>query len=122
MRLFLYSLVCACVERLFAFFICLYPPLVLSLFVLVHCCPSIFPSVCAHEHFTLYFPGEHLTEAELAEYMSTLMGQGDLGGSAETGTFDASGASELLREHLSENFTAESFAAHVIGFSLEATS
>ncbi|KAK3746263.1 hypothetical protein QZH41_016512, partial [Actinostola sp. cb2023] len=66
--------------------------------------------------------GEHLTECELAEYMSTLMGQADLGGSAETGTYDASDAAELLRTHLPETFTAESFAAQVIGFSLEGAS
>lgn len=63
-----------------------------------------------------------MTEGELAEYMSTLMGEGDLGGSAETGTYDASDAGELLRAHLPEKFTAESFAAHVIGFSLEGES
>jgi len=54
--------------------------------------------------------------------MSTLMGQGDLGGSAETGTFDASDSSELLRAHLPEKFTAESFAAQIIGFNLEGMS
>ena len=60
-----------------------------------------------------------MTEAELAEFMSTLLGLGDLGGSAETGTYDASNASELLREHLPENITAEIFAAHVLGFVTE---
>ena len=60
-----------------------------------------------------------MTEAELAEFMSTLLGLGDLGGSAETGIYDASNASELLREHLPENITAENFAAHVLGFVTE---
>jgi len=60
-----------------------------------------------------------MTEAELAEFTSTLLGLGDLGGSAETGTYDASNASELLREHLPENITAENFAARVLGFETE---
>ncbi|XP_032233978.2 cilia- and flagella-associated protein 251 [Nematostella vectensis] len=60
--------------------------------------------------------GEHMTEAELAEYMSTLMGIADLGGSAETGTFDASNATAQLSAQLPEFFTADSFAAQVIGF------
>lgn len=65
--------------------------------------------------------GEHMTEGELAEYMSTLLGLGELGGSAETGTYDASNATELLKEHLPENITADNFAAQVLGFVAEET-
>ena len=57
-----------------------------------------------------------MIEGELAEYLSTLLGLGELGGSAETGTFDASNATDLLREHLPEQITADDFATHVLGF------
>lgn len=67
----------------------------------------------------MLFVGEHMTEGEMAEYMSTLLGIGELGGSAETGTYDASNAAELLREHLPENITADNFAAQVLGFLTE---
>lgn len=60
--------------------------------------------------------GEHMTEGEMAEFMSTLLGNADLGGSAETGTYDASNAGEFLRAHLPENITADNFAAQVLGF------
>lgn len=72
-----------------------------------------------HYIFLFAFSGEHMTEAEMAEFMSTLLGLGELGGSAETGTYDASKASELLREHLPENITADNFAAQVLGFVTE---
>ena len=62
-----------------------------------------------------------MTEGELAEYMSTLLGLGELGGSAETGTYDASNANELLKEHLPENITADNFATQVLGFVAEET-
>lgn len=57
-----------------------------------------------------------MTEGEMAEFMSTLLGNADLGGSAETGTYDASNAGEFLRAHLPENITADNFAAQVLGF------
>ena len=62
-----------------------------------------------------------MTEGELAEYMSTLLGLGELGGSAETGTYDVSNATELLKEHLPENITADNFAEQVLGFVAEGT-
>ena len=60
-----------------------------------------------------------MTEGELAEYLTTLLGLGELGGSAETGTFDARDSSNLLREHLPEQITADDFANHVLGFVTE---
>lgn len=63
--------------------------------------------------------GEHMTEAEMAEVMSTLLGIGELGGSTETGTYSASDAGEFLRAHLPENITADNFAAQVLGFQTE---
>ena len=60
-----------------------------------------------------------MTEAEMAEVMSTLLGIGELGGSAETGTYSASDAGEFLRAHLPENITADNFAAQVLGFQTE---
>lgn len=63
--------------------------------------------------------GEHMTEAEMAEVMSTLLGIGELGGSAETGTYSASDAGEFFRAHLPENITADNFAAQVLGFQTE---
>ena len=60
-----------------------------------------------------------MTEGELAECMTTLLGLGELGGSAETGTYDASNANDLLEEHLPEDITADSFAAQVLGFVTE---
>lgn len=67
----------------------------------------------------MFLPGDHKTEAELAEFMCALLGLGELGSSAETGSYDASNASELLRKHLPENITADNFAAHVLGFVTE---
>lgn len=63
--------------------------------------------------------GEHMTEAEMAEVMSTLLGIGELGGSTETGTYSASDAGEFFRAHLPENITADNFAAQVLGFQTE---
>ncbi len=67
--------------------------------------------------FTTYssFSGEHLTEAELAEYMSTLLGFAQASGSAESHSFDAKKASELLQDNLPKEVTAESFAGEMLG-------
>ena len=63
----------------------------------------------------LSFLGEHLTEAELAEYMSTLLGLTEPGGSIESHSFDARNAPSLLQQHLPEEVTAQVFASEMLG-------
>lgn len=77
---------------------------------------TFIASSCQLSGVYLLYSGEHMTEGEMAEFMSTLLGNADLGGSAETGTYDASNAGEFLRAHLPENITADNFAAQVLGF------
>ena len=60
-----------------------------------------------------------MTEGELAEYMSTLLGLSEPGGTAETGTFDATEAATMLREYLPTKVTADSFATEMLGFITE---
>ena len=61
------------------------------------------------------YSGEHLTEAELAEYMSTLLGLTEPSGSVESQSFDAKDAPSLLQENLPEEVTAEIFATRLLG-------
>ena len=61
--------------------------------------------------------GEHLTEAELAEYTSTLLGLAEASGSAESRKFDATDAGQLLEQSLPENVTSTIFASEILGFS-----
>ncbi|XP_071509123.1 cilia- and flagella-associated protein 251-like [Diadema antillarum] len=60
--------------------------------------------------------GEHMTEAEVAEYLTTLLGINPEGGSSELGGYDATGAQEVLEEALPEGITAEMFAMELLGF------
>ncbi|XP_072043906.1 cilia- and flagella-associated protein 251-like [Amphiura filiformis] len=60
--------------------------------------------------------GEHMTEAEVAEYITTLLGLNPEGGSSEIGSYDAAGAAELLEEALPEQVTADMFTSEVLGF------
>eukprot|EP00795_Rhopilema_esculentum_P015460 gene15460-6711_t len=68
-----------------------------------------------HLLYLLQNKGEHLTEAELAEYMSTLLGLTEPSGSVESRSFDAKDASSLLQENLPEEVTAEIFATRLLG-------
>ncbi|XP_022086386.1 cilia- and flagella-associated protein 251-like [Acanthaster planci] len=60
--------------------------------------------------------GEQMTEANVAEYMTTLLGFNPEGGSSELGTYDPTGAADLLEESLPELITADMFAGEVLGF------
>ena len=57
-----------------------------------------------------------MTEAEVAEYITTLLGMNPEGGSSELGSYDASGAAELLEEALPELVTGDMFTSEVLGF------
>ncbi|XP_074641054.1 cilia- and flagella-associated protein 251-like [Tubulanus polymorphus] len=64
--------------------------------------------------------GEHMTEYELAEYLTTLLGFNPEGGTSELQEFDASNAAETLDEFLPQDITAELFASEMLGLSLNA--
>ncbi|XP_018118695.1 cilia- and flagella-associated protein 251 isoform X2 [Xenopus laevis] len=53
--------------------------------------------------------GEHLTEEEIAEYLSTLLGLNPEGGSSEIG------AADLLEQEIPEEITTDFFAADILG-------
>ncbi|XP_071849088.1 cilia- and flagella-associated protein 251-like isoform X2 [Apostichopus japonicus] len=62
--------------------------------------------------------GEHLTESELAEYITTLLGLNPEGGSSELGSYEDEGSAELIEEYLPGRLNAEHFSAEVLGFGL----
>ncbi|KAL3856807.1 hypothetical protein ACJMK2_011524 [Sinanodonta woodiana] len=62
--------------------------------------------------------GEHMTEYELAEYLTTLLGFNPEGGSSELHEFDTSEAGDMIDQSLPQNITAEMFASEVLGFSM----
>lgn len=57
-----------------------------------------------------------MTESEVAEYITTLLGFNPEGGSSELGSYDAGGAADLLDDALPEQITADMFANEVLGF------
>ncbi|XP_059569326.1 cilia- and flagella-associated protein 251 isoform X2 [Alligator mississippiensis] len=59
--------------------------------------------------------GEHMTEEELAECLSTLLGMNPEGGRSELGTCDPTGAAGLIEEEIPEEITAEIFTADILG-------
>lgn len=61
--------------------------------------------------------GEHMTEYELAEYLTTLLGFNAEGGSSELQEFDTSIAGDVIDQHLPHQVTGEMFANEVLGFS-----
>ena len=63
--------------------------------------------------------GEHMTEGELSELMSTLLGISDLGGSAEVGISQKENLMTLMKTHLPEKISADMFVGKVLGFATE---
>ncbi|XP_064612327.1 cilia- and flagella-associated protein 251-like isoform X2 [Liolophura sinensis] len=62
--------------------------------------------------------GEHMTEIELAEYLTTLMGFNEEGGSSELHEFDPTTAGDLLDANLPVQINAGLFAQEILGFSM----
>ena len=63
--------------------------------------------------------GEHMTEGELSELMSTLLGISDLGGTAEVGVSQKENLMTLMKTHLPEKISADMFVGKVLGFATE---
>lgn len=59
-----------------------------------------------------------MTEMELAEYLTTLMGFNEEGGSSELQEFDPSTAGDLLDTNLPVQINAGMFAQEILGFSM----
>lgn len=59
-----------------------------------------------------------MTEYELAEYLTTLLGYNAEGGSSELQEFDASTAGDIIDQNLPHQVTASMFCQEVIGFSM----
>ncbi|XP_058889004.1 cilia- and flagella-associated protein 251-like isoform X1 [Acipenser ruthenus] len=59
--------------------------------------------------------GEHMTEEELAEYFSTLLGLNPEGGRSELGNYDSAGSKHLLENAIPEEITAEMFTVDILG-------
>lgn len=60
--------------------------------------------------------GEHMTEYELAEYLTTLLGINEEGGSSELHQFDTDTAGTLIEQSLPHEITAEMMARDLLGF------
>lgn len=59
-----------------------------------------------------------MTEYELAEYLTTLLGLNAEGGSSELHDFDVSQAGTLIDTHLPHKMNGELFANQLLGFGL----
>ncbi|ELU01761.1 hypothetical protein CAPTEDRAFT_143966 [Capitella teleta] len=62
--------------------------------------------------------GEHMTEYQLAEYLTTLLGFNAEGGSSELQDFDTEKAGQLIDENLPYEITADMFANELLGFGM----
>ncbi|KAM7090088.1 cilia- and flagella-associated protein 251 [Ciconia maguari] len=59
--------------------------------------------------------GEHMTEDELVQCLTTLLGKHPGRGGSEPDTYNPSGAAALTEEEIPEEITAEIFAADILG-------
>lgn len=59
-----------------------------------------------------------MTEYELAEYLTTLLGFNVEGGSSEVQDFDASMVGDVIDKNLPHHITSEMFSNEVLGFSM----
>ena len=59
-----------------------------------------------------------MTEYELAEYLTTLLGYNAEGGSSELQEFDATAAGDIIDQNLPVHVTEEMFANEILGFSM----
>ncbi|NXS92617.1 CF251 protein, partial [Jacana jacana] len=59
--------------------------------------------------------GEHMTEDELAQCLTTLLGKHPGGGGSDPDTYDPSGAAALIEEGIPAEITAEIFTAAILG-------
>ena len=61
-----------------------------------------------------------MTEYELAEYLTTLLGFNQEGGSSELQDFDTETAGDIVDEKLPQDVTADFFSDELLGFSMYA--
>ncbi|XP_053136142.1 cilia- and flagella-associated protein 251 isoform X2 [Hemicordylus capensis] len=59
--------------------------------------------------------GEHFTEEQLAECLTTLLGMNPEGGRSEVGTYDPTGAQDYIEEGIPEEITAAHFTVDILG-------
>lgn len=60
--------------------------------------------------------GEHMTEYELSEYLTTLLGYNEEGGSCEQHLFDPTEAGNVIIDNLPVDITTERFTDDLLGF------
>ena len=59
-----------------------------------------------------------MTDYELAEYLTTLMGYNEEGGQSEMQEFDPEQAGDIIDQNLPHDITAEMFANDLLGFDM----
>ena len=70
----------------------------------------------------VYILGEHMTELELAEYLTTLLGFTEEGGSSEQQEFDTENAATIVDEQLAPEITHDLFANKLLGLGMYGSS